>query len=155
SLDKNAAESALQAPLGLVYEIADAARCVALEPALVPIRETLVGGIYAPRDEQGDCQKFTVGLRRYCESKLGVTFHFNTHIQRIVRSGNRVQSVETRSGRFAGDRYIAALASYSSAMLSPIGVRVSIYPARGITVTAPDHAWPDGPKIPVIDDTRL
>src|SRR5262249_43335803 len=145
----------LQAPLGLVYEIADAVRCVALEPALAPIRDTLVGGIYAPRDEQGDCQKFTVGLRRHCESKLGVRFHFNTRIQRIMRSGNRVESVETSKGHFSGERYVAALASYSSGMLSPLGVKVNIYPAKGMTVTVPDDGWPNGPRMPVMDDTRL
>ena len=155
ALDKNAAESALQKPLGLVYEIADAARCVAIEPALAPIRDTLVGGLYAPRDEQGDCHQFTVGLRAHCEARLGVTFHFNTRIERIIRSGERVESVETSQGRFAGDQYVAALASYSAALLSPLGVKVSIYPAKGITVTVPDHAWPEGPKVPVIDDTRL
>jgi len=155
SLDKNAAESALQVPLGLVYEIADATRCVALEPALASIRHTLVGGIYAPRDEQGDCRKFTQGLRRHCEEKLGVKFHFNTRIQQIVRSGNRVDHIETDKGRFTADRYVAALASYSSALLSPLGIKVSIYPAKGVTITVPDAAWPEGPKIPVIDDTRL
>ncbi len=155
ALDKNAAESALQAPLGLIYEIADARRCVALEPALEPLRESLVGGIYAPLDEQGDCQKFTVGLRRHCESRMGVKFHFNTTIKRIARSGNDVESIVTDKGSFSGDRYVAALASYSSPMLASLGVRVSIYPAKGITVTVSDHAWPDGPRMPVIDDTRL
>lgn len=155
ALDKNATESDLQARFGLVYEIADAARCVAIEPALAPIRRTLAGGIYAPRDEQGDCQKFTVGLQRYCATKLGVTFHFNTNIQRIVRSGDGVAGIETSNGSFVGDRYVAALASYSSTMLSPLGIKVSIYPAKGITITVSDHAWPNGPKVPVIDDTRL
>jgi D-amino-acid dehydrogenase len=145
----------LQAPLGLIYEIVDAGRCVNLEPALAPIRNTLVGGIYAPHDEQGDCQKFTVGLRHHCETKLGVRFHFNTNIKRIVRFGDRVERVETSAGEFSGDRYVMALASYSSPILAPLGIKVSIYPAKGITVTAPDHAWPEGPKIPVIDDTRL
>jgi D-amino-acid dehydrogenase len=155
ALDKNAAESLLQAPLGLVYEIADANRCVTLEPALAPIRNTLVGGIYAPRDEQGDCRKFTVGLRQYCEAKLGVTFHLNTNIQRIVRLRDRVESVETSKGGFSGDRYVVALASYSSAILASLGVKASIYPAKGITVTVPDDEWADGPRMPVIDDTRL
>ena len=155
AFDKNAAESALQAPLGLVYEIADARRCVALEPALAPIQQSLVGGIYAPRDEQGDCQKFTVGLRHHCENRLGVKFYFNTTIQRIGRSGDLVKEVVTDKGRFSGDRYVAALASYSSPMLASLGVKVSIYPAKGITITVPDHAWPEGPKMPVIDDTRL
>ena len=40
-------------------------------------------------------------------------------------------------------------------LLRPLGVRVSIYPAKGVTVTVPDTAWPDGPKVPIIDDTRL
>ena len=155
ALDKSAGECALQEPFGLDYEIADAARCVAIEPALTPIRGTLVGGIYAPRDEQGDCHKFTIGLKRHCETKLGVKFHFNTTIQRIVCSGERVENVETSNGGFVGDRYVAALASYSSAILSPLGVKVSIYPAKGITVTAPDHAWPEGPKVSVLDETRL
>jgi len=155
ALDKNAAESALQAPLGLVYEIANAARCVALEPALAPIRNTLVGGIYAPVDEQGDCWKFTQGLRRYCEHSLGVKFHFDTQIHRIVRSGTIVESVETSQRRFIGDHYVVALGSYSPALLAPLRIRTAIYPAKGITVTVPDSGWPEGPSIPVIDDTRL
>jgi D-amino-acid dehydrogenase len=155
TLDMNAAECALQKPLGLIVEIADAARCVALEPALAPIRHTLAGGLYAPRDEQGDCRRFTLGLRRYCETNLGVSFHFNTRIERIARTGDRVAKVQTHAGDFRGDKYVAALASFSSGMLAPLGVKVSIYPAKGITVTVPDEAWPDGPQIPVIDDTRL
>jgi D-amino-acid dehydrogenase len=155
ALDKDAAESTRQESLGLVREVADPARCVALEPALATIRDRLVGGIYAPGDEQGDCHKFTVGLRRHCESRLGVTFYFRTNIQRIVRSGDFVQSIETSAGRFTGDGYIAALASYSSAMLAPVGIEVSIYPAKGITVTVPDHTWPEGPTISVMDAVRL
>jgi D-amino-acid dehydrogenase len=155
TLDKNAAECSLQTPLGLVHEILDAARCVALEPALASIRQSLVGGVYAPRDEQGDCHRFTVGLRRHCETKLGVKFHFNTRIQRIVPSRGRVYAVETDQGQLTGDRYVAALGSYSTKILSSLGIRVSIYPAKGITVTVPDDAWPEGPQIPVIDDTRL
>src|SRR4029079_4718015 len=57
ALDKNVAESTLQRPLGLTFEAVDADRCVAIEPALAPIRHTLVGGIYAPPDEHGDCHK--------------------------------------------------------------------------------------------------
>jgi len=154
-LDKDAAESTLQEPLGYAQEIADPTRCVALEPALAPIRDTLVGGIYAPCDEQGDCHKFTVGLRHYCESRLGVTFHFNTNIQRLVRSGGLVQSIGTSAGHFTGDQYVAALASYSPRMLATVGIHVSIYPAKGITVMVSDHAWPEGPKISVMDAVRL
>jgi D-amino-acid dehydrogenase len=155
ALDKNVAESELQRPLGLIFEAVDADRCVAIEPALAPIRQTLVGGIFAPPDEHGDCHKFAVELRKHCEQKLGVRFHFNTEIRRIVRSGDKVERVETSGGDFSGDAYVAALASYAPKLLAPLGVRVSIYPAKGLSVTVPDAAWPEGPDVPIIDDTRL
>ena len=64
-------------------------------------------------------------------------------------------AVETSKGSMSGDAYVAALASYAPALLKPLGVQVSIYPAKGVTVTVPDTAWPEGPKVPIIDDTRL
>ncbi|MCB1497843.1 MAG: D-amino acid dehydrogenase [Bauldia sp.] len=155
ALDKNVAESERQREVGLIFEAVDARRCVEIEPALAPIEKTLVGGIYAPPDEHGDCHKFAVGLRKYCTEKLGVTFHFNTEIKRIVRSGDQVASVETSAGSMTGDAYVAALASFAPALLGPLGVKVSIYPAKGVTVTVPDTGWPDGPSVPIIDDTRL
>ena len=47
------------------------------------------------------------------------------------------------------------MASFTPALLRPLGVRLSIYPAKGVTVTVPAAAWPDGPQVPIIDDTRL
>ncbi len=155
SMDKNVAESALLRPHGMVFEAVDAKRCVAIEPALAPIASTLVGGIYAPPDEHGDCHKFATGLARYSAEKLGVTFHFNTAVTRIERSGDRVTGVETSAGRMTGDAYVAAMASFTPALLKPLGIPLAIYPAKGVTVTVPDTAWKDGPKVPIIDDTRL
>jgi D-amino-acid dehydrogenase len=155
ALDKNARESELLRPHGMVFEVVDAARAVAIEPALAPIRHTLVGAIYAAPDEHGDCNKFTIGLRQHCQDKLGVTFHFNTEVRRLVRGGDRVEAVETSKGRMTADAYVAAMASYTPALLKPLGVRLMIYPAKGVTVTVPAAAWPDGPQVPIIDDTRL
>jgi D-amino-acid dehydrogenase len=155
ALDKSVAESEKQRPHGLVFEAVDANRCVEIEPALAPIRHTLVGGIYAPPDEHGDCHKFAVGLRKHCAETLGVTFRFGEEIRRIVRSGDRVASVETTRGTITGDAYVAALASFAPGLLNPLGVKVRIYPAKGVTVTVPDTGWKDGPTVPIIDDTRL
>ncbi len=89
AFDANVAESERQRDVGLVFEPVDARRCVEIEPALARIEHTLVGGIFAPPDEHGDCHKFAVGLRKHCSEKLGVTFHFNTEIRKIARSGDR------------------------------------------------------------------
>jgi len=155
AMDKNVAESNLLRPHGMVFEAVDAARCVAIEPALAPIKSTLVGGIYAGPDEHGDCHKFAVELRKYSEQKLGVKFHFGTEVRGFARSGNSVEAVETSKGRQTADAYVAAMASYTPALVKDLGVRLLIYPAKGVTVTVPAASWPDGPQVPIIDDTRL
>lgn len=155
SLDRNVAESTLLKSRGMAFEVADVGRCVEIEPALAPIRHNLVGGIYAGPDEHGDCREFVVGLRKHCEAKLGVTFHLNTNIRRLSRAGDQVEAVETNTGRLSGDAYVVAMASYAPAIVAPLGIRLSIYPAKGVTVTVPAHGWSDGPTVPIIDDTKL
>jgi D-amino-acid dehydrogenase len=155
SLDKNVAESSLLLPHGMVFEVADAARCVAIEPALAPIRHKLIGGIYAGPDEHGDCREFVVGLRKHCEQRLGVKFHLRTEIRSLSRAGDRIAAVETSAGRLGGDVYVVAMASYAPSIVAPLGIRLSIYPAKGVTVTVPAHGWSDGPSVPIIDDTKL
>jgi D-amino-acid dehydrogenase len=155
SLDKNVAESSLLLPHGMVFEVADAARCVAIEPALAPIRHKLIGGIYAGPDEHGDCREFVVGLRKHCEQRLGVKFHLRTEIRSLSRAGDRIAAVETSAGRLGGDVYVVAMASYAPSIVAPLGIRLSIYPAKGVTVTVPAHGWSDGPTVPIIDDTKL
>ena len=69
ALEQNRTECETMRPHGMVFEVVDAKRCVALEPALAPIEQTLVGGLFFPPDEHGDCHKFTTGLRRHCEQQ--------------------------------------------------------------------------------------
>ena len=155
TLDKNAAESELLRPHGMVFEAVDAARCVAIEPALAPIRHTLAGGIYAAPDEHGDCHKFARGLRKHCEEKLGVRFTFGTEVRGFSRSGDKISAVETSKGPLQADAFVAAMASYTPALVKSLGINLQIYPAKGVTVTVPAASWPDGPQVPIIDDTRL
>lgn len=147
-------ECEVLAPHGLRFEVCDVARCIALEPALEPIADTLVGALYFPPDEAGDCHKFTRGLAQHSES-LGVTFQFGTEIKRLVRKSGRVVGVETASGRVEGDNFVAALGSYTPLLLRTVGVRVPIYPVKGVTITVPAEGWPNPLGMPIIDDTRL
>jgi D-amino-acid dehydrogenase len=140
---------------GMQFELVDAGRCVELEPALAPIEATLAGGLYFPPDEHGDCHKFTAGLRAWCEQQLGVVTHFETEVQALVREGDRIVAVETSRGRMRADRYVAALGSFTPALLRPLGIELAIFPAKGVTVTVPAAAWPEGPRLPILDDTRL
>lgn len=139
---------------GLTFQPVDVAECVKLEPALTEAAKTLVGGIYYPRDEVGDCHKFTTGLARHCES-LGVKFHYGTSIDRLERSGGRVTAVHTSRGAMRADNYVAALGSFTAPVLRTVGVSVPIYPVKGVTITVPGAPWPDRLQMPIIDDGRL
>jgi D-amino-acid dehydrogenase len=55
----------------------------------------------------------------------------------------------------SADHYVAAMGSYTPRHLKPPGIRLDIYPAKGVTVTVPAAPWADGPKVPIIDDTWL
>ena len=55
----------------------------------------------------------------------------------------------------SADHYVAAMGSYTPLHLRPLGIGLDIYPAKGVTVTVPAAPWEDGPKVPIIDDTRL
>ena len=126
ALDKNVAESNLLRPHGMVFEAVDAAQCVAIEPALAPIRHTLAGGIYAAPDEHGDCHKFARGLRKHCEEKLGVKFSFGTEVRGFSSSGDKIGSVETSKGPLQADAFVAAMASYTPALVKRLGIDLQI-----------------------------
>ena len=40
-------------------------------------------------------------------------------------------------------------------ILRQVGVRVPIYPVKGISLTCPAAPWPGAPEMPVIDDSGL
>jgi D-amino-acid dehydrogenase len=115
---------------------------------------SLAGGIYFPRDEVGDCHKFTTELARHC-AKLGVEFHYGTSIERLERGGGRVTGVNTSRGTMQADNFVAALGSFTPVVLRSVGIGVPIYPVKGVTITVPGAAWNDRLNIPIIDDGRL
>jgi D-amino-acid dehydrogenase len=139
---------------GLTYSEADVAECVRRVPALKGTASTLAGGIYFPRDEVGDCHKFTTGLAERC-AELGVKFHYGTTVHGLERGGNGIAAVATSRGTMRADKFVASLGSFTPLILRGVGVTVPIYPVKGVTITVPGEAWPERPPIPVIDDGRI
>ena len=115
---------------GLLFERLDVAGCVAHEPALADVGTSLAGGLYFPRDEVGDCNKFTQGLAAACAAR-GATYHYATAVQRLETTGGRVTGVVTDKGRFAADRVVVAMGSFTGPLLRAAGVDVPIYPVKG------------------------
>lgn len=139
---------------GLVYEALDKAACLSREPALQASAGSLVGGVYFPREEVGDCHKFTTGLAKRC-AELGVTFRYGVTVSKLERGGDRIATIHTSAGAVRADNIVAALASHTPLLLRGVGIDVPIYPVKGVTITVPGDAWPGRPQMPLADDARI
>jgi D-amino-acid dehydrogenase len=98
------------------------------------------GASVAPDDESGDAHRFTQGLAALAAAR-GVQFRFNAGVQRLHRTGDQVDGVDClvdgRIERLKADAYVVALGSYSPLLLRQLGIGMSVYPAKGYSVTLP------------------
>lgn len=139
---------------GMDFRAVDMDEATALEPALSPVRDDLVGALYYPPDEAGDCAKFTTALASVCTAQ-GVEFHYDRTVTGLRHEAGRITAVETDGGAMEAENVIVAMGSFTPPVLRPLGIRLPIYPVKGITVTVPSAPWPEGPNMPIIDDRRL
>ncbi|WP_027133746.1 D-amino acid dehydrogenase [Geminicoccus roseus] len=139
------------APYGLVTERLDVAACVAREPALADARDRLAGGLYFPQDEIGDCPKFAQGLAAWC-AEHGAQLHFGRTVERIEVSGGKVTGVVTSQGRIPADAVVVALGAFSPFLVRDLGLRLPIYPIKGVSLTAPRDLWEGAIRNAILDD---
>lgn len=145
-------DMALLAEAGTRFELLDANQCLNQEPGLAHMQGELVGGLYLPDDETGDCHLFCQELQRLCE-EAGVQFHFNTRIQRLTASHQRVCAIHTDAGDFTADTFVVAMGSYSKALLEPLGLTLPIYPVKGYSLTLPVSDDQYAPSSTIMDET--
>ncbi|CAN5185640.1 D-amino acid dehydrogenase [soil metagenome] len=154
SLDAAQRSTDYLAQFGLKYERVDADQAANLESALHATKPTLAGALYFPRDEVGDCNKFTQGLAAAC-AKRGVVMRYGETVSAIETSGGRVSGVRTDRGVIPAKSVVVAMGSFTAPLLAKLGIRVPIYPVKGISITFARGAWNSAPVIPVIDDSKL
>lgn len=133
---------------GVDRRIVSVDEVLAIEPALAPAINDIVGGDYTADDESGDIHLFTQALARKAHD-AGVQFMYSTQINRLTAEGGQVTGVEVidPEGVFQevkGDAYVAALGAYTPHLVNPLGVSCLVYPAKGYSatfkVTNPDAA---------------
>ncbi len=117
-------------------------------------KPTLAGALYFERDEVGDSNKFGQGLAAACAAN-GVQLRFGEKIDRIETGGGKVTGVVTDRGKIAADTVVVALGSFTAPMLARNGIRVPIYPVKGVSITFKREGWNGAPNVPVIDDSKL
>jgi D-amino-acid dehydrogenase len=66
-----------------------------------------------------------------------------------------VQAVITDKERIVADTVVAAMGSFTAPLLAKNGIRVPIYPVKGVSITFKRADWDSAPAMPVIDDSKL
>lgn len=137
---------------GTQYQLMDPAQCLAQEPGLANMNGDLVGGLYLPDDETGDCHLFCQQLQAMAE-QAGVTFLFNTHVEKLITANDQVAGVETSHGTIHADSYVVAMGSYSKHLLAPLNIHIPVYPVKGYSLTLPVIDPNHAPCSTIMDET--
>ncbi|WP_430249386.1 D-amino acid dehydrogenase [Neorhizobium sp. DAR64860/K0K1] len=151
-LDASAKDVKALAADGIPYEVLDPEGCIRVEPALAHVREKIVGGLLTPKDETGDCFKFTNLLAAKAEA-LGVRFAYGTTIKRLDVEGGKVRGVVTDRETLRGDAVVVALGSYSPLIVKEHGIDLPVYPVKGYSLTIPIKDASRAPESTIMDET--
>ncbi|MES2399484.1 MAG: D-amino acid dehydrogenase [Pseudomonadota bacterium] len=134
------------------YQLLSADELASVEPSLGQARSRLAGGLRFPKDETGDCYRFTSEL---CEraSDLGVDLRFGQSVTGLATEGGCVSGVRIGADFLQADHFVLALGSYSRSFLLPLGLDLPVYPVKGYSLTVPlvDPAF--APQSTVLDET--
>lgn len=151
-LDASAKDVKALAADGIPYEVLDRDACTVVEPALRHVSQKFVGGLLTPKDETGDCFKFTNSLAEQAEA-LGVKFRYNVGVKGLDVEGGTVRGVICEQERIAADAVIVALGSYSPLLLKQYGIHLPVYPVKGYSLTIPINDASRAPESTVMDET--
>ncbi len=136
---------------GLTTQVLDPKQVVAMDPALEPVADRLVGATYAPDDESGDPYAFCAGLHAYLVAR-GVRFRFGETVAEFEREGGRVSGVRLASDeRVGARRVVLAAGSYSTPLASMLGLEIPVRPVKGYSLTLPRGESGTAPSVPASD----
>ena len=132
-------------------QLLSADECVKIEPGLQYVKNKLAGGIQFMDDFTGNCYLFSTEVYKKCV-EMGVNFEFNTEIKSLQITNDKIASVSTDSGEIKADCYSVSLGSYSTKILSKIGIEIPIYPVKGYSITLPVLSNEDAPQSTIMDE---
>jgi D-amino-acid dehydrogenase len=114
-------------------EIVDRARIAALEPDLT-LRA--VGGVLYPLDAHVTPHRLHAALTRLV-SERGGEFAWGAEATGWRTEGRTVRAIRTTVGEIAADEFVAASGAWTARLLRPLGLRLSLMPGKGYSLTVP------------------
>lgn len=106
------------------------------EPGLAHAAPLLVGGLHLSHEQSGDASLFTRRLARIAQA-AGVRFLYDTTIQGLDASAERILSVRTSAGHLSAEHYLLAMGSYSPGLLRGLNIRLPVYPIKAYSLSLP------------------
>jgi D-amino-acid dehydrogenase len=134
--------------------VIDAEECVAREPALAPAKDRIAGAVLGKDDYAGDSERFSNELAARCR-RMGVEFKLGTAVHRLEGEGDRITAAVCDGGALRADVYVLSLGCDSPGVARTVGQRLSIYPAKGYSVTFPIDERHEPPKLGGVDEATL
>jgi D-amino-acid dehydrogenase len=140
------AEMEYQASLGCRQTILRPRECIDREPALEAIGRTIIGGIFTPTEDAGDCLQLCVELERIMRSKANpVAFRYQTTVDGLRVEGSRIAGLRTSQGDMTADEYVIANGVGAQRLAKQVGIDPYVYPLKGYSLTyklGPDSLAP-------------
>ncbi len=137
---------------GVPHELLGRAGILKVEPALADVVDQFAGALRLPDDQTGDCELFTRLLAERART-AGVEFRFNATVEALEASGDRITGVRIDGKAERADKYVLALGSYTPRLLTPLGMRLPVYPLKGYSLTVPIANAAMAPVSTVLDET--
>lgn len=154
-LDGAAHQVQLQARLGSAPQhIVDAAEIARIEPALAHYARQMAGAVYTPSESAVDCRKLCLQLSALLLQR-GATLRYDTPVQALLQSGDRITAVQTPQGLVQADHVVLAAGWESAQQARSVGVRIPVYPLKGYSITLDAAHSPSAvPRVSVTDTQR-
>jgi len=149
AFSKARAAVGLKEKFGVGQEILSPQEAVGREPALETYAGKLVGAVWSPLDEAGDCHLFCRELSDVLAAQYGVKFHYGMTVTGLKADNQGLCSITTSAGEINARHAVVALGSASSGLLQTVGLRVPIWPIQGYSVTLP--ATKSTPDVSITD----
>ncbi|MHB8447081.1 MAG: NAD(P)/FAD-dependent oxidoreductase [Rudaea sp.] len=131
TFEKSRASAQLAAEFGIAVETLDGATCRTREPAL---NDSIVGGYFHAGDAQLRPERYCAELARAIVA-LGGQIRESTVIGGFRTAGDRIESVVTDQGEFAGREIVFALGAWSPQVARQLDLRIPIQPGKGYSIT--------------------
>jgi glycine oxidase len=112
---------------GIAFHELDDEALHRLHPYLAP---HLDRAYFLPEMAQVRNPRHLKALQAACAAR-GVSMRPQCPVHALVRSGGRIDHMETAQGRLTADRYLIATGAWTEALLEPLGFHLGIHPVRG------------------------